>query len=127
MIVIDSSAILAVVLDEAEADACKAALGTDGRLLMSAVTLAEVLIVASGRNVAEVTAKLIEELAPEIVTVTEASAMKVAAVHRRWGKGVHPTGLNFGDCFAYALAKENECALAYVGNDFARTDVLSAL
>jgi len=127
MIVIDSSAIFAVVLDEAEADACRDVLGTDDRLLMSAATLAETLIVASGRNVAEVAAKFIEELAPEIVTVTEAFARKVAAVHRMWGKGVHPAGLNFGDCFAYALAKENECPLAYVGNDFARTDVLSAL
>jgi ribonuclease VapC len=43
------------------------------------------------------------------------------------GEGIHPAGLNFGDCFAYALAKEFDCALLYVGNDFARTDIASAI
>ena len=45
----------------------------------------------------------------------------------KWGKGVNPAGLNFGDCFAYQVAKANGCPLLYVGEDFARTDVRSAI
>ena len=54
--------------------------------------------------------------------------MRVTAeAHARWGRGAKTAGLNFGDCFAYAVAKENNCALLYVGRDFARTDVKSVL
>ena len=48
-------------------------------------------------------------------------------IYSVWGKGVHPAGLNFGDCFAYATAKEFGCPLLYIGNDFPRTDVVSAI
>jgi ribonuclease VapC len=51
----------------------------------------------------------------------------VGNAHVRWGKGGHPAGLNFGDCFAYALAQELDCPLLYVGDDFARTDVKGAV
>jgi ribonuclease VapC len=47
--------------------------------------------------------------------------------YARWGKGVHPAALNLGDCFAYALATELRCPLLYLGEDFARTDIRSAL
>jgi ribonuclease VapC len=43
--------------------------------------------------------------------------------NERWGRGVHPAALNFGDCFAYEVAKENGCRLLYVGEDFGKTDV----
>jgi ribonuclease VapC len=49
------------------------------------------------------------------------------AIYENWGKGVHPAALNFGDCFAYEVAKEHECPLLYVGGDFARTDIEGAL
>ena len=45
------------------------------------------------------------------------------AAYAAWGKGIHPAGLNFGDCFAYVLAMENDCNLLCVGNDFVLTDV----
>jgi ribonuclease VapC len=48
-------------------------------------------------------------------------------VYSRWGKGVHPAGLNFGDCFAYDVAKQNDCPLLFVGDDFAKTDLLRAI
>jgi ribonuclease VapC len=51
----------------------------------------------------------------------------VADAYARWGKGRHPAGLNFGDCFAYVLARETNSALLYVGEDFAKTDVSPAL
>jgi ribonuclease VapC len=61
------------------------------------------------------------------VNVTRAAAAAVGDAYRKWGKGFHPAGLNFGDCFAYVLAKHYSCSLLFVGNDFARTDVQSAL
>lgn len=82
---------------------------------------------AARRNVAGEMAALIEDLAFEIVSITPAAARRVAAAYERWGKGVHPAGLNFGDCFAYEAAKEHACPLLYTGSDFARTDIESAL
>jgi ribonuclease VapC len=61
------------------------------------------------------------------VNVTKSTAMAMGEAYRRWGKGLHPAGLNFGDCFAYVLAMERACPLLYVGEDFKRTDVRSAL
>lgn len=51
----------------------------------------------------------------------------IGKAYRQWGKGFHPAGLNFGDCFAYALAKERDLPLLFVGNDFARTDIRPAI
>ena len=53
-------------------------------------------------------------------------ARQAGAAYRQWGKGFHPAGLNFGDCFAYALAKEQNCPLLFIGNDFSRTDIKPA-
>ena len=61
------------------------------------------------------------------MAVDEVLALACADAHRTFGKGIHPAGLNFGDCFAYALARQLGCPLLYVGNDFARTDIASAL
>jgi len=123
VIAVDTSALMAIVLDEADASACIAALETDDDILISAATVAEALIVAARRNVGEEMAKLIDGLGFNIVAVTEASARRVALAYGRWGKGVHAAGLNFGDCFAYELAREQDCPLLYVGGDFVRTDV----
>jgi len=59
--------------------------------------------------------------------VTEAMARMVAGAYGRWGKGVHTAGLNFGDCFAYEVAKEHSCPLLFVGQDFSKTDVENVL
>ncbi len=72
-------------------------------------------------------AQMVSGLGIEIVAVTEDFAKRVAASYSRWGKGIHPASLNFGDCFAYQLAKDRECGLLYVGNDFAKTDIASAI
>ena len=85
------------------------------------------MIVARRRNVGEEMGALIEDLAFEVVSVTPAAAYRIAAAYERWGKGVHPAGLNFGDCFSYEVAKEHACRLLYVGGDFAKTDIESAL
>ncbi len=127
MIAIDTSALMAILLNEPGADACAAALATADRLVVSAGTAAEALIVAGRRNIGTEMARLLDGLGCEVVNVTAASAARIAEAYEHWGKGVHPAGLNFGDCFAYEVAKAHGCPLLYVGDDFARTDVESAL
>lgn len=127
MMAVDTSALMAIVLNEPSADACVAALEADGDLLISAGTVAEALIVAARRNVGEEMERLIEGLGFKIVSVTPASARRIAHAYESWGKGVHPAALNFGDCFAYEAAKEHGCLLLYVGEDFARTDIAGVL
>ena len=125
MIAVDTSALLA--LGEAEADACVRVLETETEIVISAGTVAEALIVAARRNVGEEMTRMIEGLGFEILSVTPAAARRVAAAYMRWGRGAHPAGLNFGDCFSYEVAKERSCPLLYVGDDFSKTDLESAL
>ena len=127
MIAVDTSALMAIVLNEPEAAACAAVLEVEGDLLISAGTMAEALIVAARRNVAAEMERLLEGLGFEVVSVSPAAARHIAEAYTRWGKGVHPAALNFGDCFAYAVAKERHCPLLFVGQDFAQTDLESAL
>lgn len=127
MIVVDTSALMAIVQDEPDAPACTDALSVAGRLSISIGTLAEALIVADRRGCGRDMRRLIEGLGFDIVPVTAAMARHVADAYARWGKGVDPAGLNFGDCFAYALANETMSPLLYVGDDFAATDLRSAI
>ena len=127
MMAVDSSALMAIVLGEERGEACAAALKTDEEVLVSAGTVAEALVVAARRNVNAQMQRLIEDMGIEVIPVTLNSAQRVAEAYSRWGKGVHPAALNLGDCFAYALAEENECPLLYVGNDFYKTDIKSVL
>jgi ribonuclease VapC len=127
MIAVDTSALIAIALGETEADACIKVLETETEVVISAATVAESLIVADRRNVGEEMTRLIDGLGFEIVSVTPASAGRIAAAYVRWGRGMHPAGLNFGDCFSYAVAKERPCPLLYVGDDFSKTDLESAL
>lgn len=127
MIAVDTSALMAVVLGETEADACIAALGTDDEILISAVTIAEALIAANRRNVGDEMESLIDGLGLNIVDVSLAAARRAALAYARWGKGVHAAGLNLGDCFAYEVAKQHRCPLLYVGNDFSKTDIKGVL
>ena len=123
MIAVDTSALMAIVLGEAEADACIKILEAETDVLISAGTVAEALIVAARRNVCEEMASLIDGLGFEVVTVTSASARRIAHACEHWGKGRSPAGLNFGDCFAYEVAKEHSCRLLFVGDDFSKTDI----
>ncbi|TQF29581.1 type II toxin-antitoxin system VapC family toxin [Bradyrhizobium sp. UNPA324] len=127
MIAVDTSALMAIVLDEPQANACIAALESADEILISAATAAESLIVAARRGVQEEMQNLIANLGFNVISVTRASAERVAQIYSRWGRGIHPAGLNFGDCFAYDVAKENGCALLYVGDDFAQTDITAAV
>ena len=127
MIVVDTSALMAIVLDEPQSSACIAALEVEVDILISAGTVAEALIVAARRNVGEELASLIDGLGFEVEAVTPASARRIAEAYAQWGKGIHPAGLNFGACFAYEVAKDRACRLLYVGDDFSKTDIESVL
>ncbi len=127
MIAVDTSALMAIILDEPQAALCIAALEAEQEILVSAGTVAEALIVSGRRNVGGEMNSLIDGLGFEIVTITPAAARRIAEAYGRWGRGVHPAGLNLGDCFAYEVAKEHGCRLLYIGEDFSETDVESVL
>ena len=127
MIVLDTSALMALLLGEPEADQIAGILESEEDFKISAGTLAEALIVAAQRGMSEAMSQLLEGIAVEIDTLSAARAISVADAYSTWGKGVHPARLNFGDCFSYATAKSSGAQLLYVGDDFSQTDVLSAL
>jgi ribonuclease VapC len=127
VIAVDTSALVAIALQEPQGDACAIALRDEAEVVISAATIAEALIVSAGRNFTPDMMALLDALHCEIVPVTAGTAKRIGEIYQQWGKGFHPAALNFGDCFAYALAKERDCPLLYVGDDFAKTDVTSAL
>jgi ribonuclease VapC len=127
VIVVDTSALMAIVLSEPAAPACVAVLEAEDEIQISAGTVAEALIVSARRNVGVEMARLLDGLGCEIVSVTPAAARRIAEAYQQWGRGMHPAALNFGDCFAYEAAKEHACRLLYVGGDFAKTDIEGVL
>lgn len=117
---------MAVLLDEPTAGDCTEILANE-RCAISAATLAEALVVADRRGLRSEMTELIDGLDLEVVSVSAATARRVADAYARWGKGGRPSALNFGDCFAYDLARTNDCPLLYVGLDFGQTDVDAAM
>ena len=130
MTVIDSSALVAVLLAEPgwedlqrhleQADVCR----------MSAVTFVETAIVvearlgATGRTQLDM---LLRRIGAEVRPVDAHLALTVIEGWRRYGRGRHRARLNFGDCFSYALAAELDEALLFVGDDFSHTDIVPAM
>lgn len=127
MIVVDSSALIEIIRDAPRTDACIMALEAADTVAISAGTMAESLIVATGHHAERPLTLLFERFGLDVIPLTQERAKAAARAYRKYGKGWHPAGLNFGDCFAYALAEELECPLLYVGDDFARTDIKAAL
>ena len=97
------------------------------RTLISAGTLTETLIVAQGRDCESQMRTIFDRFGLVVEPLTEERARAAAQAYYRYGKGWHAAGLNYGDSFAYALANEHGCPLLYVGDDFAKTDIRSAL
>ena len=124
MIAVDTSALFAIAAGEPAGAYCAHVLAAEAEILISAATLAEALIVASRQTIAVEMKRLIRGAGIAVVPVSEADAVLVAEAYDRWGKGVHPAGLNYGDCFAYVLARQRGCPLLFVGHDFSHTDVL---
>lgn len=127
MIAVDTSALVAIVLKEPIAQQCVELLAREAQIVMSAGTLTEALIVSEGKGLTDRMLRLINKLTPDVLPVSETTAHRIADVYRRWGRGRHPANLNFGDCFAYDAARSNGCPLLFVGNDFSKTDIASAL
>ena len=127
MIVVDSSALIEIISNAKAAEACMHTLEAADEVLISAGTMTECLIVALGHKAEQPLRELFDHFGLTVAPLTEARAQAAADSYRRYGKGWHPAGLNFGDCFAYALAKEVDCPLLFVGDDFAKTDIASAL
>lgn len=127
MIAIDTSALIAILRKEEKAAECLTLIEGEANILISAGTLAEALIVASGYGMAEQMRRLIDEYGLETIPVTAASARRIGDIYAKWGKGFHPAGLNYGDCFAYELADSRNCKLLFIGHDFSKTDITPAL
>ncbi len=126
-ITLDTSALAAVVFGESDAAQFTAAmLANAGDCLISAATWVEASIVVEvkqGPAAAQDLRLLVDQIGAEVVPVDAETASVAVAAWQRFGKGRHPAGLNFGDCFSYALAKVAGAALLFKGNDFAQTDI----
>ena len=124
--VIDSSAIVAILLNEADAADIAQAIESNSQRLLSAANLLEASIVIESRK-GEAGGReldlLIYRAAIEIVAVDQEQAELARIAWQRFGKGRHPAGLNYGDCFAYALARTRQLPLLFQGDDFSRTDI----
>ena len=127
--ILDSSAIIAILRSEPEApEFARAIISAEARRV-SAVSYVEAAVVVDSGNNAVASRRFdeffrVSRIAVEAVTPQQAEIARQA--YRDFGKGRHKAGLNFGDCFAYALAKEMDEPLLFKGNDFRLTDVESA-
>jgi len=127
--VIDSSAVVAILQEEPETGLFLARLEADPTRLMSAASYLEAAIVIEDRFGYEGIRDLklfLHEAGVEIEPVTFDQSELAREAYRRYGRGNHPAALNYGDCFAYALAKAAGEPLLFKGDDFSRTDVVPA-
>ena len=126
--IVDTSALLAVLFREDEAQRFEALIATSP-CRMSVANVLEAALVVEGRGGRQAGDALDEflaaaEIAAEPITTDQLGVAREA--WRRYGKGNHPAALNFGDCFAYALASAENEPLLFKGNDFAQTDIAAA-
>lgn len=128
--IVDTSALIAILLEEAERETFKRSLIATDTCRLSVVSLVEATIVIERRRGADggrALKRLLAEAGIELMPVTAEQAESARRAWRRFGKGNHRAGLNFGDCFAYALAETTGEPLLFKGEDFALTDIQSAL
>ena len=124
--IVDTSAVLAILFQEPDAERFARAIATAPARRMSAATLLESSIVLESRSGPASGYELdafLQEAGIELEPVTSEQAQAARRAWRRFGKGNHPAGLNFGDCFAYALAEATREPLLFKGGDFELTDV----
>ena len=128
--VIDSSALVAILLREADAAPFEAAIYVAPVRVIGTPFLLETAMVLTGRLGPVGCASLddfVEAIGADIASFTPSQAGRAIEAFLRYGKGRHPAGLNFGDCCSYALAAETDLPLLFKGNDFSRTDIRLAL
>jgi ribonuclease VapC len=128
--VLNTSAIIAILFAEPERDAFARILATERELAMSVVTFHEASIVTAGKKKNQLAVQLVddlvEDLAIEIVPLVFEGSLAARAAYFRFGRGYHAAGLNLGDCYAYALAKTRDEPLLFKGEDFLKTDIVAA-
>jgi ribonuclease VapC len=129
--ILDTSVLIAILMNEPEAQRFSALIAEDPDCRISAANYLEAAIVTDGvRN--PVLSRRLDEIIRDaeisIEPVTESQARIAREAYRDFGKGSgHPAQLNFGDCFAYALARDQREPLLFKGSDFSETDLTSAL
>jgi ribonuclease VapC len=130
MIAVDTSAIIAILAQERGYMDYLHVVEDASGTVMSVASLLEVAMVWSSRQPdapASLPDRLLAKLGITLVDVTEHQIMLAREAFLRFGKGRHPAGLNYGDCFSYALAKSLDVPLLFKGDDFSRTDILVAV
>ena len=131
MIAVDTSAIVAILRLEPEADAFSRRMEEAAAVCMSAVSLQEACMVLAGRHADEMAwselDRVLLDMQVEIIPQTAELARIARDAFIRFGKGRHPARLNCGDCAAYALGRKYGVPLLFKGSDFARTDIVAAL
>lgn len=128
--IVDSSALVAIINAEPEAFLFLSLLNRSDDVKLSAVTAFEFGMVVDRYRRPSASAaadRLLVQIEAEIISVDAGTARQARAAYVRFGKGFHPAQLNFGDCFAYSLAKESGEPLLFKGNDFTQTDVIAAI
>ena len=125
--IIDTSALIAILRQEEEGARFTDVLLQSADNRISAGTLLEAQLIAAGYNGLDELVALLEEIDVEIVPFDARQAELAFEAFQRFGKGRHPAGLNFGDCFAYALARTLDEPLLFKGNDFSQTDIEPAV
>ncbi len=121
--IVDTSALIAVLRRESEADGFVESLLPTSEVRVSAGTLLEARLVAERDGGTAELLELLEVFGIDVVPVDARQVDLAFDGFRRFGKGRHPAGLNFGDLFAYALARALDAPLLFKGDDFGRTDV----
>ena len=130
IIVADTSAFMAMLKNEPDADDYRSTLLKAEKVLISAATAVEMHIVITARlgepGILRLN-RLLSHPLFEIVDLDQAQMVIANLAYERFGKGRHPAKLNYGDLFSYALAKHRNLPLLFKGNDFSKTDILSCL
>ena len=127
--IIDTSALVSILDQEPEAERLAYAIATASERMLSAANLVETGIVMQVRRGDEAVRDLdlvLAKLEIEIIAVSAKQANLARKAFQRFGRGRHPARLNFGDCFAYALAKDSGASLLFKGEDFSQTDIAVA-
>jgi ribonuclease VapC len=127
--VVDTSALVAIILREPDELVFAERIGRETTAVISAASYVELAMMARSRGSMgrELIDWTLQQVGIEIAPVTAAQARLAADAFAAFGRGRHPARLNFGDCFAYALAKERGEPLLFKGDDFARTGLVPAL
>ena len=127
--VLDSSAIVAIALEESASERLMDAIDQAEIVVVGAPTLLETLMVLNsrlGQDARPFVQDFLADVEAEVIEFGEAHFRSASAAFTRFGKGIHPAGLNFGDCMSYAIADIAGMSLLFTGEDFSKTDVRRA-